>query len=146
MFGKKKFFSGREEKQIIHTIKTAEQYTSGEIRLFVEPECEDDPIEKAIAIFQHLKLHEKGHRNGVLIYLATEHRKFAIIGDEGIHAKVPDNFWEDIKNKMAEFFRQGKIPEGICEGIALIGEKLKENFPVDPNDKDGYTDKINYSK
>jgi uncharacterized membrane protein len=146
MFGKKKFFSGREEEQIINSIKAAEQYTSGEIRLFVEPTCEGDPIEKAIAVFQHLKLNEKGHRNGVLIYLATEHRKFAIIGDEGIHTKVPDNFWEDIKNKMAEFFKQGKISEGICEGVTLIGEKLKENFPVNQDDKDGYTDKINYSK
>jgi uncharacterized membrane protein len=146
MFGKKKFFSGKEEKQIIDSIKAAEQFTSGEIRLFVEPECEGDPLEKAIAVFQHLKLHEKGHRNGVLIYLATEHRKFAIIGDEGIHTKVADSFWEDIKNRMAVFFKKGEITDGICEGIKLIGEKLKENFPVDPSVKEGYTDKINYNK
>jgi uncharacterized membrane protein len=146
MFGKKKFFSEKEEQEIIGFIKAAEQFTSGEIRFYVESKCEGDALERAIEVFHHLELHKKNHRNGVLIYLAKEHRKFAIVGDEGIHTKVPDNFWEDVKNKMAEFFKQGKLLDGICEGVKLVGEKLKESFPFDPNNNDGYTDIINRGK
>jgi uncharacterized membrane protein len=51
------------------------------------------------------------HRNGVLIYLATEHRKFAILGDEGIHRVVPENYWEDVKEEMQKNFREGRICE-----------------------------------
>ncbi|HWY98961.1 MAG TPA: TPM domain-containing protein [Bacteroidia bacterium] len=146
MFGKKKFFSEKEEQEIIGFIKAAEQFTSGEIRFYVESKCEGDALVRAIEVFHHLELHKKNHRNGVLIYLAKEHRKFAIVGDEGIHTKVPDNFWEDVKNKMAEFFKQGKLLDGICEGVKLVGEKLKESFPFDRNNNDEYTDIINHGK
>jgi uncharacterized membrane protein len=146
MFGKKKFFSEKEEQQIIGFIKAAEQFTSGEIRFYVESKCEGDALERAIAVFHHLELHKKSHRNGVLIYLAKEHKKFAIVGDEGIHTKVPDNFWEEVKNKMAEIFKQGNLVDGICEGVKLVGEKLKESFPFDSNNTEGYTDIINHGK
>ncbi|MGP8216332.1 MAG: TPM domain-containing protein [Bacteroidia bacterium] len=146
MFRKRRFFSAREEEQIISTIKDVERFTSGEVRLYIESECESDPLERGISVFHHLKLHEKNHRNGVLIYLASEHRKFSIVGDEGIHTKVPDNFWEDVKNKMTLFFKQGKLADGVCEGIKLVGEKLKDAFPFDSTIKDGYSDTINYGK
>lgn len=146
MASKIKVFSTEEEKHIIKAIKDAEHNTSGEIRFFVESECEGDPMERGVEVFHHLRLHEKNHRNGVLIYLATEHRKFAVIGDEGIHAKVPDTFWEDVKNKMIEHFKKGKLAAGVIEGIKLVGEKLKESFPFDADNKDGYSDTINYGK
>jgi uncharacterized membrane protein len=141
-----KVFSTEEEERIIQSIKEAERGTSGEIRFYVEPKCEGDPLERGVEVFHHLRLHEKHHRNGVLIYLATDHRKFAVVGDEGIHSKVPDNFWEDVKNHMLEFFKQGKLADGVCEGIKLVGEKLKESFPYDADIKDNYSDTINYGK
>jgi uncharacterized membrane protein len=146
MFFKKKFFSKAEEQQIIDAIKTAERSTSGEIRFYVESKCEGDAYERAVALFHHLELHKKNHRNGVLIYLATQERKFAIVGDEGIHTKVTDTFWETVRTNMIEIFKQGNLVKGICEGIKQIGEKLKESFPFDPNNKQGYTDKINHGR
>jgi uncharacterized membrane protein len=146
MFFKKKFFSKAEEQQIIDAIKIAERSTSGEIRFYVESKCEGDAYERAVALFHHLQLHEKHHRNGVLIYLATKERKFAIVGDEGIHTKVTDTFWEDVRTNMIEIFKQGNLVKGICEGVKQVGEKLKDSFPFDPNNKQGYTDKINHGK
>ena len=143
---KLKVFSNEEEKQIISAIKSAEHNTSGEIRFYVESKCEGDSLERGVEVFHHMRLHEKHHRNGVLFYLATDHRKFAVVGDEGIHAKVADNFWDDVKAKMLGYFAQGKLAEGICEGIKMAGEKLKEFFPYDANNKDGYADTINYGK
>lgn len=142
--GNIKIFSAVEEHRIIQCIKDAEHNTSGEILFYIEAKCEGDPLQRAIEVFHHLRLHEKHHRNGVLIYLATKHRKFAIVGDEGVHSKIPDSFWEDTKNKMLEFFKEGKIADGVCEGVKLVGKKLKEHFPFDAENKTGYSHTINY--
>lgn len=146
MFFKRKFFSKAEEERIIGAIKEAERSTSGEIRFYVESRCEGDAYEKAVEIFHHMQLHEKNHRNGVLIYIAIKDKKFAIVGDEGIHTKVTDVFWEGVRSSMIELFKQDKLVEGICEAIKQVGEKLKESFPFDPNDTKGYTDKINHGR
>ena len=143
---KTKFFSKTEEERIISAIKDAEHSTSGEIRFYVESKCEGDAYERGVAVFHHLQLHEKNHRNGVLIYLATKDRKFAIVGDEAIHTKVTDNFWEGVRSTMIDMFKEGKIAEGVCEAVKQVGEKLKESFPFDPNDTKKYTDKINHGK
>ena len=143
---RKRFFTQAEEARIIGAIKEAEHTTSGEIRFFVESKCEGDAYERGVAVFHHLQLHEKNHRNGVLIYLATKDRKFAIVGDEAIHTKVTDNFWESVRSTMIDMFKEGKITEGVCEAVKQVGEKLKESFPFDANDTKGYTDKINHGK
>ncbi|MDL2314764.1 TPM domain-containing protein, partial [Bacteroidales bacterium OttesenSCG-928-C19] len=53
----------------------------------------------------------------------------AIIGDEGINKTVPENFWEQTKENMLEFFRKGHYSDGIIYGITEAGEKLKAFFP-----------------
>ena len=73
-------------------------------------------------------------RNGVLIYLATVDRKFAIIGDAGINKMVPVDFWDTTKNEMLEQFKQGNLIEGIVIGITRAGEKLGTFFPCATDD------------
>lgn len=146
LFFRKKFFSKAEEERIIHAIKEAEHSTSGEVRFYVESKCPDDAYERAVAVFHRMQLHEKNHRNGVLIYMAIKDRKFAIVGDEGIHTKVTDTFWESIREQMIERFKEEKMVEGICEAVKQIGEKLKESFPVDPNDTRKQEHKLNHGK
>ena len=45
----------------------------------------------------------------ILIYVALEDKQLAILGDAGINAKVPDHFWDDIKNNMREKFKSGQM-------------------------------------
>ncbi len=138
----KNFFSKEEQKQIVAAIQAAEKETSGEIRLHLESHCKGDPLQRAIVLFQKLKMHETKLRNGTLIYLAVKDRKFAIFGDEGINKVVPENFWEDVKEVMREKFTQDNFLEGILEGIQRIGEKLKAFFPYQQDDVNELTDEI----
>ncbi len=69
------------------------------------------------------------NRNGVLFYLAVRNKEFAIIGDGGINAKVPENFWDKTKSTVLKHFRQEKYAEGLIEGILMAGNQLKEHFP-----------------
>lgn len=122
-------FNTQEQEQIAHTISEAEKATSGEIRIAVEKYCKGDAYERATFYFHELGMYQTSQHNGVLIYLATEDHKFAIIGDRGINNLVPPDFWETTKTAMKAHFMAGNLCDGIIAGIALAGEKLSTFFP-----------------
>jgi uncharacterized membrane protein len=141
----KKFFTKEEQERILAAIREAEHRTSGEIRVHVDCCAKGDTLEKAKQIFVKLGMAKTRHRNGVLIYLATDHKKFAIFGDEGIHRVVPENYWEIIKADMQNHFREGKISQGLCAGIREIGDKLKAYFPAEKGDPNELSNQISES-
>src|SRR5262245_14844315 len=112
MLFKKDFFSAAEKDFIKEAIQRAEEKTSGEIRVFTEAKSAGEVVAHATTIFHQLKMQETKERNGVLFYLAYQDKSFAIIGDEGIHQKVGNDFWNDIKKVMEEHFHQQKFIEG----------------------------------
>ncbi len=135
-----------EQEEVKLAIQAAEFNTSGEIRVFVEAKCkETEVMDRAVYHFNKLKMHETALRNGVLIYLAIEDRKFAIIGDSGINEKIPDNFWESTKDIMVAHFKKSEMAEGLKQGIAKVGEQLKQFFPYDKDDKNELPDEIAFS-
>lgn len=140
------FFSKEEKKQIADAIAQAELNTSGEIRLHVEGRCKIDVLDRAAYVFAQLKMHETAQRNGVLFYLAVYDHKFAILGDAGINHLVPENFWDEIKETMLGFFKEGKFTEGLSKGILMAGEQLKANFPYHSDDVNELSDEISFDK
>lgn len=102
-------------------------------------------MDRATEVFASLNMHKTKLRNGVLFYLAIKDKKFAIIGDVGINKLVPENFWESIKNHMQSEFRQGKFTEGLCDGIKMAGEQLKNHFPYQSDDVNELPDDISFS-
>lgn len=144
---KVKEFTGRDgEKRIVQAIKEAELDTSGEIRVHLESKCTSDPLRRAVYIFNYLKMYNTQARNGVLIYVAVESRKFAIIGDVGINNSVPDNFWEGIKDNMREAFAKGDYVGGLSAAILEAGNSLKEYFPYQSDDINEQPDEISFGK
>ncbi len=140
------FFSTEEKKQITDAIGKAELNTSGEIRLHMEGHCKIDVLDRAAYIFEKLGMQETAQRNGVLFYLAVHDRKFAILGDAGINQVVPANFWDQIKETMLAFFKEGKFTEGLSKGILMAGEQLKANFPYQSDDVNELSDEISFDK
>ncbi len=124
------FFTKEQQAQILASVKEAEKETSGEIRVHIETSVTEDVLDRAAWVFKKLGMHNTAERNGVLFYLAVNDRKFAIIGDAGINAKVPAGFWDEISELASEKnFREGKFTEGLCEGIIMAGKQLKTHFP-----------------
>jgi uncharacterized membrane protein len=138
------FFTEEEKENIKLSIKNAELDTSGEIRVHVENKCKGEVLDRAAYVFDKLKMNKTELRNGVLFYLAIKNRKFAIIGDSGINEKVPDNFWDNIKDTMLNYFREDKFAEGLAEGIAMAGKQLKEHFPYQSDDVNELPDDISF--
>ncbi len=141
-----KLFNEEEQEQIKLAIQAAEFQTSGEIRVFVESRCkEKDVFTRAVQQFHALNMHETNLRNGVLIYLAVDDKKFAIIGDQGINEKVANNFWDSTKECMLSYFVKNEMANGLTQGIAMVGEQLKTYFPYQNNDKNELPDEIAFS-
>lgn len=124
----------QEQDLITNAIGEAEKLTSGEIRIAVEKHCKGEAFDRATAYFSKLGMDKTSLRNGVLIYLAYEDRKFAIIGDRGIHNVVPPDFWETTQIAMQAHFAGGNIAGGLLAGITLAGEKLAISFPYQTGD------------
>lgn len=123
-------FSADEQQRIVEAIRQAEKATSGEIRVHVEPSCAgQDPVKRAIEVFARLGMHQTKEQNGVLFYLAHADRKFAVVGDKGIDAKVPADFWESTKDLLRSHFAAGRYVEGLSEGIQRAGQQLTQYFP-----------------
>jgi len=143
---KNKFFSTAEEAMIVQAIQSAEHRTGGEIRVHIESKCKGNVLDRAAWLFKSLKMHETALRNGVLIYLSTNDRKFAIIGDSGINAVVPAGYWDDVRDLMIGNFSKGELVQGFVLGIEKVGEKLKEFFPYQEDDINELPDEISYGK
>lgn len=124
----------QEQDLVTSAIAEAERQSSGEIRIAVEKHCKGEAFDRATQYFAKLGMDKTTKRNGVLIYLAYEDHKFAIIGDKGINVLVGPDFWETTRIAMQAHFEGGNIASGLIAGITTAGEKLALHFPYQSGD------------
>ena len=73
-------------------------------------------------------------------------RQMAIWGDEGIHQKMGQAFWEKEVATILSEFKSNHFLEGICHMIHDVGEALKTHFPYASDDKNELDDNIVFGK
>jgi len=142
----KDFFTKEQREDIRQAILNAELDTSGEIRVHIETTCTGDVLDRAAFIFDKMGMQKTELRNGVLFYVAVKNRRFAVIGDSGINAVVPEDFWDDLKNLLLNHFRENNFTEGLIRGVEMVGNKLKANFPYKAGDVNELTDEISFGE
>ncbi len=140
------FLNKKEQQEIIKAIEKAELNTSGEIRVHIESTCKGDPVERAVYLFDKLKMHKTRERNGVLIYIAHKSRKFAIIGDSGINEKVPENFWEEEKELLTKHLKENDAAGGIVAIIEMAGRNLMQYFAYQSDDINEQSNDISFGE
>ena len=147
-FKKKDFFTEEEKLQIIEAVRNAEKRTSGEVRVFVESHCSYmDAIDRAKEIFVELKMYETAYRNAVLVYVALKDKQLAVFGDDGIHSKLGNEYWNTEVRKMISKFNKENYADGIKEVVIDIGEALIQHFPYNNDtDKNELPDDIIFGK
>lgn len=139
-------FTDQDRAMIKRAIEVAETDTSGEIRIHIENRCKEDPFDRAAFVFSKLGMHKTAARNGVLFYVAVKDQKLVILGDAGINQVVPENFWNDIITMVLDYFREGKIEEGLVEGIRQAGKQLREHFPYQRDDVNELDNNISFGE
>jgi len=140
----KEFLEKLDQQRITTAIQEAEQQTSGEVRVHVQPKAIGGEIRTvAERTFERLGMTKTALRNGVLLFIATEEQRFVILGDRGIDEKVPAGFWDEIAAKLTIRFSKGELTEGIVEAVTAAGQQLREYFPRAAGDMNELSDSIN---
>ena len=140
----RKFFTPQEQQLLIDAIAEAELKTSGEIRVHIENFSLGSELKSAAKVFRKLNMHETAERNGVLIYIATLSHKVAVIGDEGIHQKLGQEFWEQLVARLIAQFKADRKAEALAACIVECGEQLGKFFPRRSDDKNELSNSISY--
>ena len=125
----KKFINQLPHDTLVAAIRDAEKNTSGQIRVLISHKSVANPVSAAQKEFARLGMAKSPERNGVLIFVTPRSRKFAVIGDAGVHAKCGDDFWQELAQAMTGYFRKSEFTEGITHGVRKAGELLAEHFP-----------------
>lgn len=135
-----------ELDRVKKAIQRAEKQTSGEIRVHLDIAILDQVLDHAAMVFRDLGMDRTRERNGVLIYVSVPGRKVAVIGDEGIHAKLGDGYWKEVLETILARFRTGHFCDGICAGVDMLGEKLREHFPHRRDDVNELSDDVSFGR
>ena len=137
------FLKSLDQDRIVAAIDTAEQQTSGEIRVHIQPTTRGAEI-RALGerTFERLGMTKTVLRNGVLLFIACEEQRFVILGDKGLDEKVPAGFWDDIAARLTARFKAGEFTDGIVDAIHSAGEELKAFFPRAHGDVNELTNDI----
>ena len=138
------FIPSEGQRRIADAITAAERHTTGEICVHVTPRCRDNVMKRAVKTFNRLHLYTTKRRNAVLIFIAYEDRKLAILGDTAIHEAVPEGFWDGEVEELTNYLKAGRPVDGLCAIIARMGERLSEYFPGERDDENELSNEVTF--
>jgi uncharacterized membrane protein len=137
------FLGKLDHDRIVRAIREAEENTSGEIRVFFQRgTLKGDALAAAQKQFRNLGMQKTKERNGVLIFVAPRARKFAVIGDDGVHQKCGEEYWTHLIDSMREHFQKEDFTQALLEAIDRTGELLGQYFPKQGGGKNELPDEI----
>lgn len=125
----RKFINQLPHDTLVAAIREAEKNTTGQIQVLISHKSVEDPVAAAQQEFARLGMAKSPERNGVLIFVTPRTRKFAVVGDVGVHAKCGDAFWRELARAMTGHFSKSEFTEGIVHGVRKAGEMLAVHFP-----------------
>ena len=125
-----KFLSQLDHDRIVKAIKQGEATTSGEVRVYIQRgKFQEEALPRAQKKFLELGMQKTRERNAVLIFVAPREQKFAVVGDEGIHEKCGERFWQELVEKMRRHFQEEEFTDALVEAIESTGQLLARYFP-----------------
>lgn len=136
-------FSPQLLRRIAQAVAASEAVHLGELRLVVEASLPlsgllrgASPRLRAIDLFSQLGVWDTEHNSGVLIYLQLVDRRVEIVADRGIDAKVGQEFWDSVCQKMEAAFAAGDFENGTLLALRTITNTLREHFPASTGNPD----------
>ena len=128
---RRKLLQTVDAKRVKEAIDRAEHQTSGEIAVSVSRLFWGSVEKAAWNAFARLGMAKTREHNGVLIFVVPSRRRFMVLGDRGIHAKVGPEFWTRVAAQLSDHFRTGDFTKGLIRAIEEIGAQLAAHFPYD---------------
>jgi uncharacterized membrane protein len=141
---RKKLLRVIDREKVKAAIEKAEHQTSGEICVSVAPLFWGSIEKAADKAFLRMGMTHTKERNGVLFFVVPSRRKFVVLGDQGIHDKVGQEFWDRVAAVLSEKFREGDFTGGLVRGIEEVGMQLSVHFPYTKGDTDELPDDVDF--
>jgi uncharacterized membrane protein len=136
------FITKLEDSAVLEAISDIESRTSAEVRVMISSRKIDDALRSAWQAFARMGMDQTAARNGVLIFIAPEAQKFAIIGDEGIHQRCDPGHWEMLATEMTAGFKSQNFTAALVQVIQKIGHTLAIHFPRNQGDRNELADAV----
>lgn len=85
--------------------------------------------DNAVRQFLAHNVHMTERRTGVLIFISLAERYAEVVADAGIDAKVPQDEWNGIVERLVAAAAAGRLAEGLADAIDRAGALLAGHFP-----------------
>ena len=139
------YLTDYEMASLVEAIQTAENHTSGEIRIHIDSHTEGNNAEIAFEVFKRLCKDQTAAKNAVLFHVNFEQQYLTIIGDEGIHEMVHQSFWNQMHDQITKEFTKGNFHDGLRNAVLETGDELKKYFPIVGNNPNELSNEITFS-
>ena len=130
---------------LVEAIQTAENHSTGEIRIHIDSHTEGNNAEIAFEVFKKLCKDQTVHKNAVLFHINFEQQYLTIIGDEGIHKKVHQSFWNKMHDELTREFSRGNYHHSLKKAVLEAGLELKKHFPISGENPNELSNEITFS-
>ncbi len=139
------FLSENEMAHLVEAIRLAEEHSTGEIRVHIDSNTVSENAKVALSVFEKLGMRRTLQRNGVLFHVNFEQKYLTIIGDEGIHKKVKQFFWDELHDYITYEFQKGNYFKALETAILRTGEELKKHFPHNGENPNELSNELSFS-
>ena len=124
-------------------VAASERQHTGQIRIVAEAGLpwsylrrHANARERALMLFSKHRVWDTEHNNGVLIYLLLAEHAIEIVADRGIDARVSDDDWRAMAQRMGAAFREGRFEDGLTQALEEMSALLVEHFPLRDDEPD----------
>ncbi|PKF72253.1 hypothetical protein CW752_16305 [Chryseobacterium sp. PMSZPI] len=139
------FLTNQQIASLVEAIQSAEEHSTGEIRVHIDSNTEDHHAKTAFEVFKELCMDKTTDRNAVLFHVNFEQKYLTIIGDVGIHEKVHQSYWDHLHDYITAEFAKGNYHKALKSAILETGIELKKYFPVKGENPNQLPNEITFS-
>ena len=138
----KPILTDEEELLLVAAIREQEQRTSAEIRVCLTYKLLWRPERYAWKVFERACMQATRQRNGVIIVIMPRMKKVIVLGDTGVNALVPPDFWKETVEAMIHELHQSDALTALREGLQRLGDTLARHWPRTPGDVNELPDEL----
>jgi len=139
------YLTDQQIASLVEAIQSAENHSTGEIRVHIDSTTENNIAEKAFEVFNKLCKDQTVEKNAVLFHVNFEKKYLTIIGDTGIHAKVHQSYWDHLHDFITSEFAKGNYHKALKSAILETGLELKKHFPIKAENHNEIPNEITFS-
>jgi len=141
------YFTKDDLKEIADACGKAEEQTAGELRVSIfskRPRKLKKLALEEVALdeFYRLGMDKTRDKTGILLLIILAERKFRILADTGINAKVNQETWDEIAGKLSSYFKNENYLDGVTDCVAQMGVILTKHFPVKADDTNELSNEV----